>query len=106
MIKYPAHNFGHAENEEPDVSRCEAEGSTANLADDSELQDGDRTLGDADSSSADCCDNQHQQGEEVIFSFTHMHICRLLLNAVLFSPKDHLAMFVFLTEQCSVNSLT
>ncbi|XP_023711663.1 colorectal mutant cancer protein isoform X4 [Cryptotermes secundus] len=52
-----------SENEDPEVSRCEAEGSTANLADDSELQDGDRTLGDADSSSGDCCENQHQQGE-------------------------------------------
>ncbi|GFG35636.1 hypothetical protein Cfor_02558 [Coptotermes formosanus] len=52
------------DNEEPDISRCEAEGSTANLADDSELLDGDRTLGDADSSSADCCENQHRQGEE------------------------------------------
>ncbi|XP_069679820.1 colorectal mutant cancer protein isoform X2 [Periplaneta americana] len=53
-----------SENEDPEVSRCEAEGSTANLADDSELQDGDRTLGDADSSSADCCENQRQQGDE------------------------------------------
>ncbi|KAJ9578304.1 hypothetical protein L9F63_005470, partial [Diploptera punctata] len=54
-----------SENEDPEVSRCEAEGSTANLADDSELQDGDRTLGDADSSSADCCENQRQQADEV-----------------------------------------
>jgi hypothetical protein len=63
------------ENEEPDISRCEAEGSTANLADDSELLDGDRTLGDADSSSAECCENQHRQGEEVTFSSTLIHIC-------------------------------
>jgi hypothetical protein len=65
----------NTENEEPDISRCEAEGSTANLADDSELLDGDRTLGDADSSSADCCENQHRQGEEVTFPSTLMHIC-------------------------------
>jgi hypothetical protein len=72
---YLAHNFGHTENEDPEVSRCEAEGSTANLADDSELQDVDRTLGDADSSSGDCCENQHQQGEGVIFLFSYMHLC-------------------------------
>lgn len=75
LVGYPAHYFGHTENEEPDISRCEAEGSTANLADDSELLDGDRTLGDADSSSADCCENQHRQGEEVIFPYMCMHIC-------------------------------
>jgi hypothetical protein len=63
-----AYNFGYAENEDPEISRCEAEGSTANLADDSELQDGDRTLGDVDSSSADC-ENQHQPGEEVIYIY-------------------------------------
>lgn len=72
---YLAYHFGDTENEDPEVSRCEAEGSTANLADDSELQDGDRTLGDADSSSGDCCENQHQQGEGVIFLFSYMHIC-------------------------------
>jgi hypothetical protein len=74
LSKYSTYNFGYTENEDPEVSRCEAEGSTANLADDSELQDGDRTLGDADSSSADCCENQHQQGEEVIFLFPYLHI--------------------------------
>ncbi|XP_068082210.1 colorectal mutant cancer protein isoform X2 [Anabrus simplex] len=41
-----------SENEDQDLSR-DAEGSTTNLADDSELQDGDRTIGDADSSSAE-----------------------------------------------------
>lgn len=79
-MRFPKQNSCYAENEDPEISRCEAEGSTANLADDSELQDGDRTLGDVDSSSADCCENQHQPGEEVIDIYFHsaMHLCLVI----------------------------
>ncbi|XP_049785034.1 colorectal mutant cancer protein isoform X1 [Schistocerca cancellata] len=48
------------ENEDQDLSR-DAEGSTTNLVDDSELQDPDRTIGDPDSSNSD---NEHQADNE------------------------------------------
>jgi hypothetical protein len=83
---YHAYHFGDTENEDPEVSHCEAEcscyirNSLANLADVSELQDDDQTIGDEDSSNNDCCENQ--QGAGVIFLFSYMHVCGLLLNNV------------------------